>query len=151
MFSLDLEDKSDNNLSVIENKFSLQVQTAVDEVGKALLGKDQQIRLALCCLLSGGHLLIEDLPGMGKTTLSYALAKTLGLVYNRIQFTSDLLPADILGISIFDQKMFRKSNYFLKFFHKLCPSKTRFYCKFQLLRRFLWISQAIFRPFGANL
>ncbi|NQV68775.1 MAG: AAA family ATPase [Pseudohongiella sp.] len=82
---------------------SRQVQSAVDEVGKALLGKDHQIRLALCCLFSGGHLLIEDLPGMGKTTLSYALAKALGLGYNRIQFTSDLLPADILGISIFDQ------------------------------------------------
>jgi len=79
------------------------VELAVTEVSKALLGKDHQIRLALCCLFAGGHLLIEDLPGMGKTTLSYALAKALGLRFNRIQFTSDLLPADILGISIFDQ------------------------------------------------
>lgn len=88
---------------VEDNQYSRQVQTAVDEISKALLGKDHQIRLALCCLFSGGHLLVEDLPGMGKTTLSYALAKALGLDYKRIQFTSDLLPADILGISIFDQ------------------------------------------------
>ena len=72
-------------------------------MSKALLGKGHQIRLALCCLFAGGHLLIEDLPGMGKTTLSYALARALGLEFTRIQFTSDLLPADILGISIFDQ------------------------------------------------
>ncbi len=79
------------------------IDRAASEVGKLLLGKDQQIRLALCCLLARGHLLIEDLPGMGKTTLSHALASVLGLSYNRIQFTSDLLPADILGVSIFDQ------------------------------------------------
>lgn len=103
MFSLNLDKQSDNRAQLVENRFSGQVQTAVDEISKALLGKDHQIRLALCCLFSGGHLLVEDLPGMGKTTLSYALAKALGLDYNRIQFTSDLLPADILGISIFDQ------------------------------------------------
>lgn len=79
------------------------IDKAVAEVGKVLLGKEQQIRLALCCLLSRGHLLIEDLPGMGKTTLSYALAQVLGLSYKRVQFTSDLLPADILGVSVFDQ------------------------------------------------
>lgn len=103
MFSLNLNKQSSTQPHVVENELSRQVQAAVDEVGKALLGKDHQIRLALCCLFSGGHLLIEDLPGMGKTTLSYALAKTLGLDFNRIQFTSDLLPADILGISVFDQ------------------------------------------------
>ncbi|PCJ28706.1 MAG: AAA family ATPase [SAR86 cluster bacterium] len=103
MFSLNAEKQSETQANFVDNKLSQQVQTIVDEVGKALLGKDHQIRLALCCLFSGGHLLIEDLPGMGKTTLSYALAKALGLGYNRIQFTSDLLPADILGISIFDQ------------------------------------------------
>ncbi|MEX0618312.1 MAG: AAA family ATPase [Pseudohongiellaceae bacterium] len=80
-----------------------KVELAVTEISKALLGKEQQIRLALCCLFSGGHLLIEDLPGMGKTTLSHALARVFGLVYNRIQFTSDLLPTDILGLSVFDQ------------------------------------------------
>ena len=79
------------------------IDKAVAEVGKSLLGKETQIRLALCCLLSRGHLLIEDLPGMGKTTLSHALAQVLGLSYKRVQFTSDLLPADILGVSVFDQ------------------------------------------------
>lgn len=103
MYSLNLDKKAASRAQVVDTAYSQQVQRAVNEVGKALLGKDHQIRLALCCLFSGGHLLIEDLPGMGKTTLSYALAKALGLGYNRIQFTSDLLPADILGISIFDQ------------------------------------------------
>ncbi|PTC37083.1 AAA family ATPase [Pseudomonas paraeruginosa] len=73
---------------------------AVDEI---LLGKDHQVRLALACLLARGHLLIEDLPGMGKTTLSHALARVLGLSFQRIQFTSDLLPGDILGTSVFDK------------------------------------------------
>jgi len=79
------------------------IESAVAEVGKVVLGKEPQIRLSLCCLFAGGHLLIEDLPGMGKTTLSQALAKVLGLEYKRVQFTSDLLPADILGVSIFNQ------------------------------------------------
>jgi MoxR-like ATPase len=78
------------------------VDAAVKEVGRILLGKEPQIRLALCCLFARGHLLIEDLPGMGKTTLSHALAAVLGLSWNRVQFTSDLLPADILGVSVFD-------------------------------------------------
>jgi len=101
MYSVNL-DKKDGQ-STTETELVKKVHIAVSEVSKALLGKEQQIRLSLCCLLSGGHLLIEDLPGMGKTTLSYALAKALGLKYNRVQFTSDLLPTDILGLSIFDQ------------------------------------------------
>jgi MoxR-like ATPase len=103
MLSVNAEKSTASQVELVDTKLYQQVQTTVAEVGKALLGKDHQIRLALCCLFSGGHLLIEDLPGMGKTTLSYALAKTLGLSYNRIQGTSDLLPADILGISIFNQ------------------------------------------------
>jgi len=75
----------------------------VEEIGSVILGKEQAIRLSLACLLARGHLLIEDLPGVGKTTLSHVLASTLGLDYQRIQFTSDLLPADILGISIYDR------------------------------------------------
>jgi len=75
----------------------------VDEIGRVILGKEEAIRLSLTCLLARGHLLIEDLPGVGKTTLSHVLASTLGLDYQRIQFTSDLLPADILGISIYDR------------------------------------------------
>jgi len=75
----------------------------VEEIGRVILGKEQAIRLSLACLLARGHLLIEDLPGVGKTTLSHVLASTLGLDYQRIQFTSDLLPADILGLSIYDR------------------------------------------------
>ena len=69
-----------------------------------ILGKEMQIRLALACLLARGHLLIEDLPGVGKTTLAHTLARLLGLQFSRIQFTSDMLPADVIGISIFDRE-----------------------------------------------
>ena len=69
-----------------------------------ILGKDAQIRLCLACLLARGHLLIEDIPGVGKTTLAHAIAKTLGLSFQRVQFTSDLLPADVLGVSIYDRE-----------------------------------------------
>ncbi|GAB1394799.1 AAA family ATPase [Rhodocyclaceae bacterium] len=69
-----------------------------------ILGKSHQLRLAFACLLARGHLLIEDLPGMGKTTLAHTLARLLGLDFQRIQFTSDMLPADILGISVFDRE-----------------------------------------------
>ncbi|VXC19758.1 conserved hypothetical protein [Pseudomonas sp. 8AS] len=83
------------------------MRTKLDDVLQAVneivLGKEPQVRLALTCLLARGHLLIEDLPGMGKTTLSQALARILGLSYQRIQFTSDLLPGDILGTSVFDK------------------------------------------------
>lgn len=75
----------------------------IADMDHVLLGKNQQICLALTCLLASGHLLIEDLPGMGKTLLSHTLAKILGLQFNRIQFTSDLLPSDIVGVSIFDK------------------------------------------------
>ncbi|MFN2327655.1 MAG: AAA family ATPase [Chromatocurvus sp.] len=85
------------------------IDAAVASVSTVLLGKSQPIRLALCCLLARGHLLIEDLPGMGKTTLSHALARVLGLSYNRVQFTSDLLPADILGVAVYQ----RDDNSFL--------------------------------------
>lgn len=80
-----------------------RIQPAIDQVSQVILGKDRQIRLALACLLARGHLLIEDLPGVGKTTLAHVLAKTLGLDFQRIQFTSDLLPADILGVSVYDR------------------------------------------------
>lgn len=74
------------------------------QVGTVIVGKDLQIRQALTCLLAGGHLLVEDVPGVGKTTLSHALAISLGLRFNRIQFTSDLLPADVAGISIYERE-----------------------------------------------
>ena len=72
-------------------------------VKTVILGKDEQIKLALACILAGGHLLIEDQPGMGKTTLAHTLARVLGLKFQRVQFTSDLLPADILGVSVYDR------------------------------------------------
>lgn len=80
-----------------------QFEACIHAVNQIVLGKDHAVRLAMACLLARGHLLIEDLPGMGKTTLSHALAQVLGLSYQRIQFTSDLLPGDILGTSVFDR------------------------------------------------
>ncbi len=74
------------------------------QLNQVILGKPQQIRLALTCLLAGGHLLLEDMPGMGKTTLAHALAQSLGLSYRRVQFTSDLLPADLTGFNLFDAR-----------------------------------------------
>ena len=79
-----------------------EIDRAIGAISEVLFGKEKQIRQALTCLLSQGHLLIEDLPGMGKTTLAHALARVLGLDYQRVQFTSDMLPADILGVSVFD-------------------------------------------------
>jgi len=76
----------------------------LDLAGQVLLGKERQLRLALSCLLARGHLLIEDVPGVGKTTLAHLLARLLGLDYGRIQFTSDMLPADILGVSVYDRE-----------------------------------------------
>jgi MoxR-like ATPase len=77
----------------------------LDAINTVILGKQQVTKLALTCLLAKGHLLIEDLPGVGKTTLAHTLASTLGLQFQRIQFTSDMLPADILGVSIFDREL----------------------------------------------
>lgn len=82
---------------------SVSLNAVMQRAGEIILGKDQQIRLAMACILARGHLLIEDVPGVGKTTLSHVLASLLGLHYQRIQFTSDLLPADIVGVSIFDR------------------------------------------------
>jgi len=79
------------------------LEAAQKALGRIILGKDEQISLALSCLLARGHLLIEDLPGLGKTMLAQALARILGLSFSRIQFTSDLLPADIVGVSVFKQ------------------------------------------------
>jgi MoxR-like ATPase len=81
-----------------------KLETIIQEAGRIVLGKERVIRLALATLLARGHLLIEDLPGVGKTTLAHVLAQLLGLQYQRIQFTSDLLPADIIGVSIFDRE-----------------------------------------------
>jgi len=85
-----------------EHTLQALVDTAVGSLNEIILGKEQQVRLCLACLLARGHLLIEDIPGVGKTTLAHALAGVLGLTYQRIQFTSDMLPADIIGVSVFD-------------------------------------------------
>jgi MoxR-like ATPase len=82
---------------------SQTLHNVIQQAEKIILGKPRQIRLALTCLLARGHLLIEDLPGVGKTTLAHVLARTLGLQFQRIQFTSDLLPADILGVSVYQR------------------------------------------------
>ena len=74
-----------------------------NEVGQIILGKEQEIQLALACILAGGHLLIEDVPGVGKTLMARSLARSLGLSFSRIQFTSDLMPADVIGVSIYQQ------------------------------------------------
>ncbi len=89
-------------MSISEKTASItEILTAA---GRIILGKETQLKLALACLLARGHLLIEDLPGVGKTTLAHTLARLLGLEFSRIQFTSDILPADIIGISIFDRE-----------------------------------------------
>jgi len=82
---------------------TINIDKAIDAIGNIILGKENAIRLALTCLIAKGHLLIEDTPGVGKTTLAHTLAKVLGLDYQRIQFTSDLLPADILGVSVYNR------------------------------------------------
>jgi MoxR-like ATPase len=79
------------------------IDNVIRLAGTIILGKERQIRLTLACLLAGGHLLIEDVPGVGKTTLAHLLARLLGLQFQRIQFTSDMLPADIIGVSVFDR------------------------------------------------
>src|SRR6187549_1654475 len=84
-----------------------RIEALVSQVSEIIVGKQDAIRLAVACVLARGHLLIEDLPGVGKTTLAHALARSLGLEFRRIQFTSDLLPADILGNSIFDREQGR--------------------------------------------
>ena len=81
-----------------------RLQLAEQQVNRILLGKRERVRLAFCCLLARGHLLIEDVPGVGKTTLAHALAGVIGSDYQRIQFTSDMLPADILGVSIYKRE-----------------------------------------------
>jgi MoxR-like ATPase len=75
----------------------------IEAAGRIILGKELQVRQSLACLLARGHLLIEDLPGVGKTTLAHVLAQTLGLNFHRIQFTSDMLPADIIGVAIYER------------------------------------------------
>jgi len=86
-----------------QNNHSKQLKNILDSANQIIFGKEHKLRLALTCILAKGHLLIEDLPGVGKTTLAHTMAQLLGLQFSRIQFTSDMLPADVLGISIYEQ------------------------------------------------
>ncbi|HLW11846.1 MAG TPA: AAA family ATPase, partial [Casimicrobiaceae bacterium] len=81
-----------------------RLAVVLQQLAEIVVGKEAPLKVALACLLARGHLLIEDIPGVGKSTLAQALATTLGLKYARIQFTSDLLPADVLGVSIYDER-----------------------------------------------
>ena len=109
MYTAQVECRSHPNYQLTRiSPMNSSLNSVIRQVESAILGKPQQIRFALTCLLARGHLLIEDLPGVGKTTLAHVLARTLGLQFGRIQFTSDLLPADILGVSVFE----RDSNQF---------------------------------------
>ena len=92
-----------SNADILPDRTRQALSDAVEQVNQLVLGKPREVRLAFTTLLAGGHLLIEDLPGLGKTTLARAMAATLGLDFQRMQFTSDLLPSDIIGVSIFDQ------------------------------------------------
>lgn len=95
-----MPDASAPLVSVIQRE---ALDRAIAQVDRVILGKPREVRLAFACLLAGGHLLIEDLPGVGKTTLAHALAATLGLGFQRVQFTSDLLPSDIIGVSVYER------------------------------------------------
>ena len=85
-------------------KYVEVAQTIMDEVKKAVIGKDECVKKILAAILAGGHILIEDIPGVGKTTMALAFAKSMSLVQNRVQFTPDVLPADITGFSMYDKK-----------------------------------------------
>lgn len=83
---------------------SSPLRALIEQLNEVILGKDHPVRMAVACMLARGHLLIEDVPGVGKTTLAHALARSIGLQFQRIQFTSDLLPADVLGVSIYERE-----------------------------------------------
>ena len=93
---------SPTSANMLPDGLRTTLERAQAQVNALVLGKSHEVRLAFVALLAGGHLLIEDLPGLGKTTLARAMATTLGLDFQRVQFTSDLLPADVLGVSVFD-------------------------------------------------
>jgi MoxR-like ATPase len=92
------------SLALLEPPLAAALARAQQQVNSVVLGKGPRVRLAFACFLAGGHLLIEDLPGVGKTTLAHALAATLDLSFQRIQFTSDLLPSDIIGVSVYERE-----------------------------------------------
>jgi MoxR-like ATPase len=104
MTSLRLSPVPQPAVAPLDAALTAALTRAQQQVNNVVLGKGTQVRLAFACLLAGGHLLIEDLPGVGKTTLAHALAVTLDLSFQRIQFTSDLLPSDIIGVSVYERE-----------------------------------------------
>jgi MoxR-like ATPase len=102
----DVEGTMAANIQIQQRDPSLhqRLQAAMAQVNRVLLGKPAQVKLAFTCLIAGGHLLLEDVPGVGKTTLAHALAATFGLDFQRVQFTSDLLPSDIIGVSVYERE-----------------------------------------------
>ncbi len=97
-----MQENTGKKTDQLNQAVSRELERAVSTISQVILGKDEQIRLALTCLVARGHLLIEDLPGVGKTTLSHVIAQVMGLDFQRVQFTSDLLPSDVIGVSIYD-------------------------------------------------
>ncbi|MEP6940755.1 MAG: AAA family ATPase, partial [Rudaea sp.] len=89
--------------ALVDEALRRSLDAAVEQVNRVVLGKAVQVRTAFACFLADGHLLIEDLPGVGKTTLAHALAATFALSFQRVQFTSDLLPSDIIGVSVYER------------------------------------------------
>ncbi|MPW42797.1 AAA family ATPase [Acinetobacter sp. Ac_877] len=100
----DVSDAYYQDLAISIQKFAPKITLFLKQINQIILDKEQQTKLALCCLLAGGHVLFEDLPGLGKTTLSSALAKLAGLQFQRIQFTNDMLASDVIGVNMFNQK-----------------------------------------------
>jgi MoxR-like ATPase len=99
----------------LDHALATALADALTQVNRVLLGKTAQVQMAFACFLAGGHLLIEDLPGVGKTTLAHALAATFDLSFQRIQFTSDLLPSDIIGVSVYERSMSEHGSAEFKF------------------------------------
>ncbi|HEX7815884.1 MoxR family ATPase [Dyella sp.] len=90
--------------SLHDETLRARLDAAMAQVNRVLLGKPRQVKLAFTCLIAGGHLLLEDVPGVGKTTLAHALASSFALEFQRVQFTSDLLPSDIIGVSVYERE-----------------------------------------------
>ncbi len=92
-----------SNVDSMNSSVSRQISALVEQIGTVIVGKRSQIEDCVACMLAGGHLLIEDVPGVGKTTLAHALAVCLGLKFSRVQFTADLMPSDLVGVSVFER------------------------------------------------
>ena len=104
VISIDPEETMSNITPLRDESLQQRLDAALAQVNRVLLGKPRQVKLAFACLIAGGHLLLEDVPGVGKTTLAHALAASFALEFQRVQFTSDLLPSDIIGVSVYERE-----------------------------------------------